>query len=240
MKSRSTIKTKKLRLPNSVMSTKISQILFRDKDKKYVASLRRSIAAMMDIWITLILRALVAQIAGSLFMNRLLSNFITDFKNEFGTDVPKDTPEHISYILHHPFFYEMLVFYAVIIMIGAVYHSYLNSSAWCGTIGKRAMKIMILRGSELPITFNRGLLHYFLSTAPFIFLFYILIYQLKHELNLYQAITASDLNIFFGFIFVFWVQIQMFTKKKTTAYDMISNTVLVNGRTGAKWPWSKS
>ncbi len=195
---------------------------------------------MIDIWITLFLRAFCAQIIGSLWLNDKITDFLTDFKNEFGTDTPKNTPEHLDYILHHPVFYYMLVFYAFIIAIGMVYHAYLNSSAWNGTIGKRAMKIMIMTKNELPISFGRALLHYLLSILPFVFLSYLLTYQIRHEINLYQAVTSSDLNIFLGIVFAMWVQIQIFTKTKVTAYDMIANTVVINGRSGAKWPWHKS
>jgi hypothetical protein len=98
---------------------------------------------------------------------------------------------------------------------------------------------MLTTKNELPITFGRGMLHYFLSLLPFVFLFYLLTYQLRYEVNLYQALTSSDLNIFLGIVFVLWVQIHLFTKNKVTAYDMITNVVSINGRSSAKWPWSK-
>ncbi len=164
--------------------------------------------------------------------------FVEAFQNEFGTDSPKNNPEHINFIIHHPIFFYMIAFYAIILMIGAVYHSYLNSSAWCGTFGKRAMKIMILRKNELTLTFGRGLIHYFLSIMPFIFIFYIVGYQAKYQIGLFDALS-SGFNMIFGIVFVLWIQIQIFTKNKTTAYDLIANTVLVNGKTAAKWPWSK-
>ena len=214
-------------------------LLFGNKNKKYASSLKRSSAAVMDVWITLLIRAFFAQMIGMLWLNQKMLDFILEFKTEFGTDIPKNTPEHINFIIHHPFFYYMLIFYAFIVIIGAVYHSYLNSSAWKGTIGKRAMKIMLTRKNDLPITFNRGMLHYFLSLLPFVFLFYLLTYQIRYEATLYQALTSSDVNIFLGIVFVLWVQIHLFTKNKVTAYDMITNVVAVNGRASAKWPWSK-
>lgn len=215
----------------------ISNLLSVGRNRKYATSFRRSTAAIIDIWITLFVRALFAQIAGFIFMNHQMNKFILDFKTEFGTDAPKNVPEHVDFIIHHPFFYYLIIFYALILMIGASYHAYFNSSPWSGTIGKRLMKIMINTENELPITFNRALLHYFLSVLPFAFLFYLLVYQISHNLNLYQAITASQLNLFLGIGFVFWVQIQIFTKKRVTAYDMIANTVMLNGRTAYKWPW---
>ena len=100
--------------------------------------------------------------------------------------------------------------------------------------------IIILKDNEVGLTFGRALLHYFLSAVPFLFVFYLLAFQLRNDLTFYQAVTASDSHIFFGIIFVLWVQLHLFTKKKTTAYDLIANTVVIKGRTGAKWPWSKS
>lgn len=218
---------------------RISTIIFGEKNAKYASSPKRAAAAAIDVWIVLFLRVILAQIVALLYINQRMFEFITEFKNEFGTDTPKNTPEHINFIIHHPFFYEMLVFYAFIIMIGTVYHAYLNSSAWQGTVGKRLLKIMMVTKTEQPLTFNRGLLHYFLSIMPFVFLFYLLTYQLRYELNLFQAITASDFNIILSVVFVLWVQIHIFTKNKVTIYDMIANTLVINGRTSAKWPWNK-
>jgi len=215
-------------------------LFFKDKNDKYASSFRRGTAVMIDVWITVFIRAIFAQIAGMLVLNQVLYDFLNDFKNEFGTSTPKNTPEHVDFILHHKCFYYMLIFYAFLIMIGAVYHAYLNSSSWRGTIGKRMMKIMITTKNDLPITFGRGLLHYFLSALPFLYVFYLLTYQLRNEVTFYQALTASDTNIFLGIIFVLWVQIQLFTKKKTTAYDLIANTVMIRGKSEAKWPWRKA
>ena len=40
-------------------------------------------------------------------------------------------------------------------------------------------------------------------------------------------------------MFILWVQIHFFTKRKTTAYDLICDTILVKGRTSARLPWHK-
>jgi uncharacterized RDD family membrane protein YckC len=125
-------------------------------------------------------------------------------------------------------------------MVGALYHAYLNSSVWEATIGKRLMKIMITKENDMKITFKRGLLHYFLSLMPFVFLIYLVSYQIRNNLTFYQAITSSEINIFLGILFMMWLQIHIFTKKRTTAYDMICNTNVVKGKTSYKWPWSKN
>lgn len=210
------------------------------EDQRYASSFRRSAAAGIDIGIVLFLRIFTMQLLGALWMNKVIINFLAEFNAHFGTESIKNTPEHIDFVMHHPIFIYAIIFYSVVILIGTFYHAFLNSSAWQATIGKRIMNICMTTQNDLKITFNRGIMHYFLSVLPFAFLLYLMSYQLKNNLNFYQTITASDANLFFGVIFVIWVQIHLFTRKKTTAYDLICNTILVNGRTEAKWPWSKN
>ena len=131
-----------------------------------------------------------------------------------------------------------MLFFCVL-MIGTIYHSYLNSSAWRATIGKRLMKIAIVKNNLMALSFKRALLHYFLSIIPFFYIFYIFSYQMKYNIELYQAITASFENILCGIVFMLWIQIHLFTKNKTTAYDLICNTVFINKVFDAKKPWSK-
>lgn len=227
----------------------INKIFSKDKSDKnekeiYASSWNRSTAAAIDITITLFLRVFVAQAIGIIYINQALKNFLYDFTTHFGTDFVKDNPEHINFILHHPIFPLIIVFYALVIFVGAAYHAAFNSSAWEATIGKRIMKIAIVRpGGDYSferITFMRALSHYFLSVLPFVFIIYILSYQLSRQLTFFQAITASELNLFLGILFIFWVQIHLFTKKKTTAYDLICETILINRKTAAKFPWGKN
>ncbi len=210
------------------------------EDEKYASSFRRSVAAGIDIWIVLFMRIATMQILGILWINRAVMEFMGEFKDQFGTESIKNTPEHIDFIIHHRIFIYALTFYAIIILVGAIYHAYLNSSSWEGTIGKRLMNMKIIKENNLKISFKRGLMHYFLSVLPFAFLIYLLSFQIRNDLTFYNALIASEFNIFLGIIFVFWVQIHLFTKRKTTAYDLICNTILVNGKTDAKWPWTKN
>lgn len=210
-----------------------------DKDKKYVGSFQRSLAATIDVWIVLFLRIITMQILGSIWMNQAILEFSREFNKKFGTETMKNTQEHIDFIINHKVFAYSLIFYAIVIMVGAVYHAYLNSSAWNGTIGKRFMKIIIIKQNELPLKFGRGLMHYFLSVLPFVFVVYLVSFQIRTGLTFFEAVTASPINIFLGIIFVLWVQIHLFTKNKTTAYDLICNTITIKGKTSAKWPWSK-
>lgn len=212
----------------------------KPEDEKYAGTLRRGTAATIDVWIVLFIRIVTMQLMGEIWMNRALMNFMQEFNQKFGTETVKDNPEHLSFIINHSIFAQALIFYFITIMVGALYHAYLNSSVWEATIGKRLMKIMITKENDMKITFKRGLLHYFLSLMPFVFLIYLVSYQIRNNLTFYQAITSSEINIFLGILFVMWLQIHIFTKKRTTAYDMICNTNVVKGKTSYKWPWSKN
>lgn len=212
----------------------------KTEDKKYAGSFRRGTAATIDVWIVLFLRVLTMQFLGTIWINEAVMNFMAEFQTEFGTESIKNTREHIDFIINNRIFSYALTFYAIVIFVGAIYHAYLNSSSWQGTIGKRLMKIMIVKEDESKVTFGTAMWHYFLSILPFAFVLYLVSYQLKNHLTFFQTVTASETNVFFGILFIIWVQIHLFTKKKSTAYDMICKTILINGRTSAKWPWSKS
>ena len=195
---------------------------------------------MMDMMIVLVIRAGVAQLLGSLFMNQVIQDFLTEFHEKFGTETVKSTPEHIDFVIHHKFFYAVLICYAIVIFVGALYYALLNSSAWQATIGKRLANMVIVKNSGNPkLGFGLALEHYFLSTLPFIYIFYIVIYQNSHKTTFFETITASPANVFFGILFIGWVQIHLITKRKVTAYDLICKTTFRKGKTSAKFPWSK-
>ena len=206
-------------------------------DKKLlVNSTRRSIASAIDTAIVLMIRIFFVETLGRMWIEPILLKFNNDFKEKFGTETPKRTPEHIEFMYQSDLFSHLLMLFFCVLMIGTIYHSYLNSSAWRATIGKRLMKIAIVKNNLMALSFKRALLHYFLSIIPF---FYIFSYQMKYNIELYQAITASFENILCGIVFMLWIQIHLFTKNKTTAYDLICNTVFINKVFDAKKPWSK-
>lgn len=212
----------------------------KPEDLKYAGSIRRSAATTIDLWIVLFLRAIVMNLLGKFWLEQKILTFHQEFMDKFGTETIKNTPEHIDFVVHSSAFLCSIIFFVIVILIGAFYHAYFNSSAWCGTIGKRLMKIEIVTENEARISFWRGTSHYFLSILPLAFIAYLMSYKIRHEITFFQAITASEANVFFGIMLVLWIQIHIFTKKKTTAYDMICNTVLINGRTALKFPWGKN
>ncbi len=218
----------------------LNNFLKKDPDAEiYASSFRRSCAAGIDMTIVLLLRALTAQALGMLFVTQALQDFLTEFREKFGTEFAKNNADHIAFITHHKIFFIVLAFYAIVIFVGALYHALLNSSAWQGTIGKRLMRIAIVGEDDSRINFNTALSHYFLSILPFIYIIYIILFQLKNNLTFFQTVTASDINAFLGILFLLWTQIHLFTKRKTTAYDLICKTTTVNKKiTEAKFPWS--
>lgn len=211
----------------------------KPEDKKYATSFRRSTASMADLWVVLFLRVIVMQFLGIIWLNSAITNFVQEFTDHFGTDKVLNIPEHVDFIVRHRIFLYGILFYTIVILVGTLYHAYLNSSSWKATIGKRLMKIMIVKEEDSKISFKLGFAHYFLSVLPFAFIVYLVIFQVRGHMTFYQALTASEANVFFGIAFVIWVQIHLFTKKKTTAYDLICRTFLINGKTAAKFPWSK-
>lgn len=207
--------------------------------EKYASTTRRLTAVSIDIWIVFFLRVFVMQILGILWINAQLANFLVEFKETFGTEEVKNVPEHINFILNHQLFWQVILFYLIIIFVGAFYHAYLNSSKWQATIGKRLTKIILSTKNDLPISFGRGLLHYFLSLLPFVYFTYIFALQVKSGAQFFDIILGSPVNLILGIIFVLWIQIQAFTRQKTTVYDLICNTSFTNGKTAFKFPWSK-
>jgi len=208
-----------------------------NSDIKFVSAHKRSAAASIDITIVAIIRIFAAQLIGALWINKMIADFLLEFRDHFGTEVIKSDPSHIEFITHHKIFHSMIIFYFIIVMIGAVYHSYLNSSMWQGTIGKRIMKIMIISDEGKKISFLNGLAHYFLSLLPFVFIIYLAAYQNIHQITFFAAILDSKVNIFFSALTAIWVQAHIFTKKKTTIYDLICRTIFIEGKTQVKFPW---
>ncbi|MBU6339036.1 MAG: RDD family protein [Rickettsiales bacterium] len=213
-----------------------------EEEKKviYASSIRRSCASAIDAILALILRAITIQIIGMLYLERVWRNFFTDLNNTFGTSSLKRTPEHLNFLIHHQIFFITIISIVIIILVGAIYYAVLNSSYWQATVGKRIMNIMMIQEpNDSRITITTGLWHYFLALFPFVFVLYLMNYQINHKLDFFHVITANNYHLFFGFLFVIWLNVHLITKKKTTTYDLICKTVLINGRTKAKFPWSK-
>lgn len=208
-----------------------------DTGIKFVSAFKRSSAVSIDITIVLLIRIIVAQILGSLWLNNQIADFFKEFHDHFGTEFIHNNPDHIAFISHHKIFHSMIIFYAILLLIGAVYHAYLNSSKWQATIGKRLLKIMVAKEDGSRISFLQGFAHYFLSLLPVIFIIYLVSFTEMNHVNFFSAITANIINIFFSALTVLWVQVQIFTKKRTTLYDLICKLMFIEGKTVFKFPW---
>jgi uncharacterized RDD family membrane protein YckC len=211
-----------------------------EKDPKYTSITRRGAAAILDMWIVLFLRVFTMQIMAIFWLDKVLTDFMTEFTSTFGTEEFKAVPEHIAFLTNHALFWSIIIFYFITIMVGAFYHAYLNASGWQGTVGKRLLKVMITTRNDIKISVTRGILHYFLAIMPFIYLSYIFIQQARSGATTYAIVTSSGINVVLGVLFIIWLQIQIFTQRRTAIHDLICNTVSVNGKTNNKWPWSKN
>jgi uncharacterized RDD family membrane protein YckC len=210
-----------------------------DNSVQYVSSSKRTSAIMIDVFIIAILRIFTAQILGMLWVNNALEKLVKDFNEHFGTEIIKNNPEHLEFIVNHPSFVQILILYFIILMVGLLYHSLLNASAWQATIGKRLMNARIVQDDYKKISGLTAVSHYILSVLPILYMIYIFGLMINNHLTLFHAITYSEINIFLGFLAILWIQIHSFTKRKTTVYDLVCKVVYIEGRTSAKYPWSK-
>lgn len=206
---------------------------------QYPTPFRRGFSALIDMSIVLIIRIITIEILSYFWYQEQLIKFSKDFNENFGTSTAKRTPEHVNYILHHSFFTNTLILISLIILSGMVYYAYFNSSSWQATIGKRIMNIKMVRIDEKLVNFTLALSHYILSIFPFAYILYLIAYVQRHQVTFFEAVSSSRVNLILGLIFLVWTQMQLFTKKKTTAYDLICKTFLINEKTSFKYPWSK-
>ncbi len=219
----------------------IDSLSKENKNKLLAKPIRRTIAGTIDAIIVLLIRIITMQLIGALWLKAQLIKFQQDFYAKFGTMEAKATPEHLEFIRNHPIIQYSFITFLIVFAVGAAYHIYLNSSAWSATLGKRLMKIMIIKKDNLPLSLKTAFAHYFLSIAPFIFITYILVTKTAYnDPNFLATITSNNFNIFLAAFFGLWMQSNLFTKNKTTAYDLICKTILINGQTAAKFPWTKN
>lgn len=187
--------------------------------------------------IVLILRVMTMQICASIWYNKQLIQFLTDFQESFGTETPKSTTAHVQYILGHPIITHTIILFSIIVFVGVVYYTYFNSSKWQATPGKRLMSLRIIRNDDKNVSFVLALTHYLLSITPYIYVLYIAFYKIHNEITFFEAITSARVNLFLGIFFVMWIQIHIFTKKKITFYDMLCKTSWIKEKTKSKYPW---
>jgi len=202
----------------------------------YANSFKRSTAAFIDLMIVSFLRVIFLEIMGALWYKQQLINFGNDFKEKFGTDIIGKVPEQIEYLAHHSIVSSTIILFLLIMMVGALYHAFFNSSSWSATIGKRIIGVILINDNGRKLSFLEALGHYLLSLFPWVFMLYIVVFQNFHSITIFQAITANFFNILFGLVTLGWIQIHAITKRKVVAHDLICKTVMVEGRVGGKFP----
>jgi uncharacterized RDD family membrane protein YckC len=198
-----------------------------DYTYKYAGSFRRGFASAIDMLIANTLRMIMFTLLGKLFVEKQLINFKADFQTRFDSTVIGRDPDKIRFLMDHQLFQTALLSILAVFLVGAIYYILLNCSKYRATIGKKLMGLVIVQNNNTRLTFFESLSHYFLSIVPWIFVSYITVYQAIHQINIYKAISENAFNLIFGLITVFWLQIQIFTKKKVTVPDLICQTMVI-------------
>jgi uncharacterized RDD family membrane protein YckC len=188
----------------------------------------------------LFLRACFLQILNDFYLSKLFYNFLNDFENKFGTREPKGTHEHVGFVLHHPIFIYSLIIIIFVILIGAIYYSYLNSSSWQATIGKRIAKIIVVNNDSEKISFTTGIYHYLLNLIPIIFLILVLIYSQKNKYNIYETFSKNQFLTICGFLVLVASNCSFLNKKKLNFFDYLLKIEFHQGKTQSKMPWTKN
>lgn len=203
----------------------------------YATSFTRTIAAAIDVFIVLLLRVITIQLLGSWWINQKFLDFLQDFKNKFGeVNFSNTNPEHVQFLSNHEFATVALASFVIVVMVGAIYHSYLNSSSWSATIGKRLTGVILVKNEGKTLSFWQALGHYLFSLIPWVFTFYILMYSVNSGVGMFKAIIANPTNIILAVATAIWLQIHIFTKKRNTVQDMIIGCTMVKGKLKSKWP----
>ena len=203
------------------------------------SSFQRALAILIDVWVVIFIRFFFLALLGEIWMNDEIMQFKKEYDMAFGENQSstKPTEKQIAFVKNHSIFVKSIIFYSFIFLVGACYYAYLHSSKWQATIGKRIMKIYFIKKNDMPISFKRALLYYFLSILPFIYIIYIMTFVANYKISLISAIMANFTNIFLTILFVIWIQSSVILRSKNTLYDMICNTTIKKGVINKKYPW---
>ncbi|MBM3590096.1 MAG: RDD family protein [Alphaproteobacteria bacterium] len=206
-----------------------------DDQKKYASLTRRTTATLIDVHITLIIRAIFMQIVFSTFFYRIVNDFINDLDTKFGTRTPKNTPEHISFLINHPIFIYTILFVLTTILLGAFYHAYFNSSNWQATIGKRIMGIIISQNNSR-ISFSTGLFHYLLSIIPYLFVIFLIYYIKRYNYQIYEVFTQKKSVAVVGILILIANHLSVLNKKRINFFDYLAKVEFIQTKTPYKFP----
>lgn len=203
------------------------------------SSFQRIFAILIDVWVVIFIRFFFLALLGEIWMNDEIMQFKKEYNMAFGADQSSKTPteNQVAFVKNHSIFLKSIIFYSFILLVGAFYYAYFHSSKWQATIGKRIMKIYLIKKNDIAISFKRALLYYFLSILPFIYIIYMMTFVANYKISLVNAIMANFTNIFLTILFAIWIQSSVFLRSKNTIYDLICNTVIKKGIINRKFPW---
>ena len=199
--------------------------------------LRRSAATAIDILIVFIIRAFLIQIISFFWLSKRMLQLASDFKNYFNSEVI-DSQEKLQFIQNHPVFGDIIITLICVLVIGSLYHAYLNSSSYHATIGKRLMKVEILNLNYSKLSFFKAFVIYYFSLLPVIFAAYMMMYTAQMEIKLIQALFANTYNTIFTLSVLALSASFSSGLRKQMGFDIVSKIVYLNNKTDKKYPWN--
>ena len=196
---------------------------------KFASIITRNIANIIDIFISFIIaKFIILQGFWMTFGFKSAVKWQDDMVKQFSTNEIR-SEKHWQFLLHHQFFFSIVIMVLLFVIIGTLYHSLLNSSKWQGTIGKKIMKIKIVKSTDFTrISFKQAICHYFISLTPWFIGIYFLIYQIYYKIeNPMLLISESWFNLVLLTTIGFWLQYQIFSKSKAGFNDLICKTAII-------------
>ena len=207
-----------------------------NKDMKHASFFQKNIATLIDVLIVILLRATVAQILWSAFLQDSMANFSKDFYDYFGETVKRSNPDHLAYISQSSFFKFSLFSIVLVALVGMLYTTIFHYSSWSATIGKRVCSLMLIDNNNNKITFAKSFMHYIISIVPWIIMIYLTLYLVTNQGSFYDLLIGNTTNLALSIISVIWLEVQIITKKKIGVQDILCSTSIVIGKSDDKFP----
>jgi len=211
-----------------------------DKEAHYASSTQRSTAGLIDSIIVFALRAIFSQIIGTLWFIDQVKQFLLDFKEKFGTETPKTTPEHLEFIKNHAILLDSFILILAVFLIGLIYHAYFNSSNWQATIGKRIFKIIMVNKNGHKISFMDGVYHYLLSVSPFLYIIILMMFMQKNNFSIYETLGKHHILSILGIAMLLATHMGAFNKKRINLFDYLMEIEFHKSRIATKFPWNNN
>ena len=82
--------------------------------KSLVGTFKRGVASAIDSVIVLFARIFFIETIGRAWAEPSLIKFSQEFKDKFGTETPKNTPDHLDFIYNHEVFTKFMILFFLI------------------------------------------------------------------------------------------------------------------------------